>query len=229
MLFPWIGLFEQIKLADIYVHYDDVQYSKGSFTNRVQIWDGNKISWLSIPIIHSPGNINEITINNKSNWQRKHLNLLKQSYSKSPFKDDMLDIVETVYSEQHINICSLSVSSINHICRYFNINDPDQFKYSSKLGISGHSSKRVLDIVNHFEGTQYITGHGAQHYLDHALFESNAIEVKYMNYNKTSYPQLTQKFTPYVSILDLIANLGRNGISNICSGTKGWKEFINEY
>ena len=37
MFFPWVGMFEQIALADVYVHYDDVQFSKGSFTNRVQL------------------------------------------------------------------------------------------------------------------------------------------------------------------------------------------------
>ena len=37
MLFPWVGLFEQIRLADVFVHYDDVAFSKGSFFNRVQI------------------------------------------------------------------------------------------------------------------------------------------------------------------------------------------------
>ena len=30
MLFPWIGLLTQIKLADIIVHYDDVAFSKGA-------------------------------------------------------------------------------------------------------------------------------------------------------------------------------------------------------
>ena len=35
MLFPWVGLLEQIMLADVLVNYADVQFSKGSFTNRV--------------------------------------------------------------------------------------------------------------------------------------------------------------------------------------------------
>jgi len=226
MLFPWIGLFEQIKLADIYVHYDDVQYSKGSFTNRVQIWDGKAISWLTVPIIHGTENINQIVIDDSKNWRRKHLNLLQQSYTKAPFKDDMLAIVEDVYAESHLTICSLSISSILHISRYFGIKNTQQFRYASELGISGQSSKRVFDIVDQLGGTHYITGHGAQHYLEHSLFEQNAIEVKYMDYQKLAYPQLTEEFTPYISTLDLIANCGKSGISLICSGTKDWKEFV---
>ena len=37
MFFPWVGFLEQLKLADVYVFYDDVQFSKGSFTNRVRV------------------------------------------------------------------------------------------------------------------------------------------------------------------------------------------------
>jgi hypothetical protein len=33
MFFPWVGMLEQLKLADTYVHYDDVQFEKGSFSN----------------------------------------------------------------------------------------------------------------------------------------------------------------------------------------------------
>ena len=49
MLFPWVGLFEQIRAADVYVHYDDVQFSKGSFTNRVQIKTARGPRWLTVP------------------------------------------------------------------------------------------------------------------------------------------------------------------------------------
>ena len=37
MFFPWVDFLEQLKLADLNVFYDDVQFSKGSFTNRVRI------------------------------------------------------------------------------------------------------------------------------------------------------------------------------------------------
>jgi hypothetical protein len=39
MYFPWVGLLELIRLTDIFIHYDDVQYprSRGGFYNRVQL------------------------------------------------------------------------------------------------------------------------------------------------------------------------------------------------
>ena len=50
MYFPWTGFFGQMKLADIYVWLDDAQFSKGSFTNRVQALLNGKQTWMTIPL-----------------------------------------------------------------------------------------------------------------------------------------------------------------------------------
>ena len=71
MYFPWKGYLELISLADIFVIYDDVQFSKGSFTNRVQIKSPNgKQSWLTIPMegLKSGQKINEIFLKNINTW-----------------------------------------------------------------------------------------------------------------------------------------------------------------
>jgi hypothetical protein len=228
MYFPWVGMFEQIRLCDVYVHYDDVQFSKGSFTNRVQIKtiDGSK--WLTVPLdgIKLGQEIREVRLNDRQKWQESHLNILKQVYAKAPYQQEMLDLVSFVFSQPATTISDLSINSITAICKYFDIAKPDNFLYSSKIGLTGKSSERVLDIVKHLDGSVYITGHGAKNYLDHSLFESSNIKVEYMNYSKQIYPQLHGEFTPYVSTLDLIANVGRSGKEFINSGTIDWKKAI---
>ena len=228
MFFPWIGLFEQISLADLYVHYDDVQFSKGSFVNRVQIKTQDGFKWMTVPLddLKLGQHIKDVKISDKTNWRASHLDLLRQVYAKAPYQQDMLDIVSHVYSHTSQTISELSISSISEICKYFSINDPTDFLYSSKLGLPGTSSQRVLDVVKHLHGKTYITGHGARQYLDHDLFEQNNIRVEYINYNKHVYPQLYGEFTPYVSILDLVANMGKSGRDTIDSQTIHWKEFI---
>jgi hypothetical protein len=99
--------------------------------------------------------------------------------------------------------------------------------HSNALGIDGASSSRVLDIVLALGGRRYITGHGARNYLDHGLFEEAGVRVEYMDYQRLPYPQQHGQFTPYVSVLDLIANCGPEGRKFICSGSVYWKEFID--
>lgn len=229
MYFPWIGLFEQIRIADIYIHYNDVQFSKGSFTNRVQIKNNSAqgFSWMTVPLkaFELGAKINEIKVDNTKNWQHKHLSMLSQAYKDAPYKLDMLDIVRQLFDFEDDTISQISQKSIELILLYFELFKEKKIYQSSCLDIGGHGSGRVHQICKYLCATHYITGHGARNYLDYSLFENDGIRVEYVNYLKLPYPQLFGKFNPYVSILDLIANVGKMGIYYICSSTQYWREF----
>ena len=228
MFFPWVGMFEQIRLANIYVHYSDVQYSKGSFVNRVQIKTPMGVRWLTVPLQRFTlgQRIDQIQIA-KSDWRSKHLELLKQSYRRAPYMNDMFNLVEQVYSHNYLTIDELSRASLDAVCHYYQLNPACRFLNARDLAINGKGSQRVLDIVQALGGTVYITGHGAKNYLDHARFEAAGVRVEYMNYQCKPYPQMHGAFTPYVSILDLIANMGQAGREYICSDTLYWRDFLN--
>lgn len=228
MYFPWVGMFEQVNLSNVFVHYDDVQFSKGSFTNRVQIKADNRegFKWLTVPLknLKLGTNINQALVDNDKNWQEQHLEALKKSYSELPFFSEVETIVQRLFNENHETISELSLRSIEIVCEYFGIEA--KFAKSSDLDIGGSSTQRVLDIVQHYGGTDYITGHGAKKYFDHELFERNNIKIGYMDYLRLPYSQNLGDFNPHVSILDLIGNLGKQGKNKIISSTKYWKDFI---
>lgn len=229
MFFPWVGMWEQIRLADIYVHYDDVQFSKGSFTNRVQIKTAQGCQWLSVPLqnVKLGQAIRDTEVSSKEDWRRKHLDTLGQAYARAPFQSEMVELVKRVYAHEARTISEVAIASMEMTARYLDIGQPDQWHFASSLPIEGSSSQRVLDIVKYFGGTRYVTGHGAARYLDHELFERNGVAVEYMQYELRPYPQAHGDFTPYVSILDLVANCGRSGSHVIASGTVGWRAFMD--
>jgi hypothetical protein len=230
MFFPWIGFFEQIKLCDVYVHYNDVQYSKGGFTNRVQVKSSEGSKWLTVPLknLHLGQRIDQVEINNELDWRTTHLDLLKRCYETAPYCLEMLKLVETVYSRDWELLDDLSQTTLNTVCEYFGFIGDIKFINIKDLNIGGASSERVLATTLKVKADTYITGHGASKYLDHSIFENSGVRVEYMDYQKTPYPQLFGEFTPYVSILDLIANVGKDGINWIHSETIYWKDFVNE-
>lgn len=226
--FPWVGMFEQIRLADVYVHYDDVQYSKGHFTNRVQIKTAAGSKWLTVPLrdLRLGQLINEVAIDDRQDWRGRHLAFLAQAYDAAPFCSEMLTLVREVYSQSARSIGDISVASINCVLDYFGLANGKEFCFSSALGIPGTSTQRVFDIVKYLGGDVYITGHGARNYMEHELFDRHGIRVEYLDYRKVPYAQLHGEFTPFVSVLDLIANVGRSGREVVCSGTIYWKDFL---
>lgn len=229
MYFPWVGMLEQIRLADVFIHYDDVQFSKGSFSNRVQVKTPGGMSWMTVPLSdHRLGQtIEEVRIQPAGTWRDRHLALLKQSYEGAPNASDALDLAASVTAGDHETVADLSRESMQALCRYFGLDTETRFVDSRDFDITGSGSARVLDLVKAVGGSDYVTGHGARNYLDHALFETEGVSVSYMDYQRVPYPQLHGAFTPYVTSLDLVANCGRDGLATIASQTRNWKEFLD--
>lgn len=227
MLFPWVGIFEQVRLADVFVHYDDVQLPQGrSFITRVQLKTPAGPQWMTLPVLKPRllANIDEIVVDDDRDWRKSHLALLRQLYRTAPFCDDMLALVEEVYKFGDTNLAIINSRGVERVAQYFELDCI--FRKSSELNVPGKSSERLLAIVQTLGGSTYITGHGARNYLSHELFETHDVRVEYMRYEQQPYAQLYGAFTPFVSILDLIANLGRDGRKMLASSTVHWKEFL---
>lgn len=230
MYFPWMGILEQIRLSNLFVHYEDVQFTRGSFSNRVQVKTETGTRWLTVPLRnHIFGQlINEIEIDYRSDWQRSHRDILKQAYAKAEYKTEMFDLVDDVFSRKYDSLAELSKASMMSMVRYFELEHGRGFIDSPDLGISGSSTQRVIDICVQLKAASYITGHGARNYLAHEAFEAKGIEVDYIGYGLSHYKQLHGPFTPYVTALDLVANCGKDGVHHIAGKPIPWRDFIAE-
>ncbi|TDU01199.1 WbqC-like protein [Azorhizobium sp. AG788] len=227
MLFPWPGFFEQLMLADAYLYLDDAQFSKGSFTNRIQVKYGDDRRWMTIPLA-GKGSFQPIAELKATDgdWKSAHRALLAQSLADAPHRDDALGLLDAAYA--HDDLCDLLIASIEEPARYLGIGSGRDIGRTTACKVEGTSWQRVLDLVLDQGGTRYLTGHGAARYLDHDAFEAAGVGVEYMAYSLTPWPQGKGAFTPYVSILDLIAHTGRDAITYLRPATVAWRPFLKQ-
>jgi hypothetical protein len=226
MFLPWVGLFEQIRLADVFIHYDDVQLPQGrSFMSRVQLKTANGISWLTVPIDHKKSGklLNEIVLLESQEWRKKHLRTIHHAYARRPSFSLMFELVEKIYSQQTDNLAEFNITAIERIAEWLGL--APRFMRSSEMGIAGASTERLVDLCESVDCEVYVTGHGALKYLNHQQFEDKNISVHYMDYKKISYEQGHGESTPYVSILDAIANCGEGTRDLLCSDAVYWRDF----
>lgn len=227
MYFPWPGMFEQMKLADVFIHYDDAAFSKGGFLNRVQIKGPQGPVWLTVPLRPAIGTaMNEATLDTHLPWRQKHLRTIAQFLGGQPHAEDALSLAQEVLDAPNDSLAGLNICGMERVASYLSF--APQFMRSSRMQAQGQASERVLRLVQEVGGTHYITGHGAANYLDHALFEAQNIAVEYMDYSKLAYPQKYGNFNPYVTILDTIASLGKRAAAMQEPRTIGWQQFLQE-
>ncbi len=160
MYFPWVGMLEQVRLADVFVHYDDVQFSKGSFTNRVQVKrsDGT-VQWMTVPLrnLHLGRSIREVQIEDRSEWVSQHMTMLQQSFDGAPYASQALELARAVFDrEQHIS--STGQSQPDGLVRILRADAGTPIRGYRGARYPGASSERVLATVQAVGGTRYITG-----------------------------------------------------------------------
>jgi hypothetical protein len=230
MYFPWPGLLEQYRLADQFIYYDDVQFTKGFF-NRVQIKSAKSQQWLTVPLLARKRGqlINEVRIDNREEWKSAHRNKLWQAYKNSPFVKDMLDLVDEVFMSDHKFLGELALASTEALVTYYpSLKGNIKPIKSSETNILGSGTQRLIDICKAMDASAYLTGHGARHYLKHDNFAERDIDIYYIDYSLSPYPQAHGDFTPYVSTLDLIANCGPKGIEQIRGQMLPWRTFLTQ-
>ncbi len=82
---------------------------------------------------------------------------------------------------------------------------------SSELNSNFSSSELILDLCKKTGATTYISGRDGGNYLNENEFKSESIKIIYQEFELYKYEQfnsLNGEFVPYLSVIDLIANVG---------------------
>lgn len=205
---PWKGYFDLINDADIFVFYDEVQFTKNDWRNRNRFKTASGSKWLSVPVGKEINRtISEVTLD-VADWQEKHYRSLVQEYSKCPHYSSYSYLLESIYKRKTWRLLSeLNQFAIKEIASCLGIDVT--FISSDKLGNSGKKSERLVSIVKAVGGDRYISGPAAKSYLDEETFRRSGISVIWKDYE--NYPVYSQRHPPFdhnVTILDLIFNEG---------------------
>ncbi|MBV6442360.1 MAG: hypothetical protein EPGJADBJ_04071 [Saprospiraceae bacterium] len=207
---PWKGYFDAIQRADVFVLYDDMQYTKRDWRNRNQIKTPNGLQWLSIPVKVKGKyfqKINETEVADQD-WPLNHWQCIVNNYRKAPFFPVYGPRFEALYqsaTEQHLS--QINYRFLKAIAGMLGINT--HIRWSSEFALRGDKSEKLLHICKDLQATHYISGPSAQGYLQEDIFRQNGIDVLWMDYsNYPEYPQLFGPFNHFVSILDLLFNTG---------------------
>jgi WbqC-like protein family len=208
---PWKGYFDLMNSADVFIIYDEVQYTKNDWRNRNRIKTANGTIWLTIPVQHNNLAQRIIDVEVAGNeWRRKHWNSILMSYSKAPFFKQYSPQFEALY----LNSNETSLSKINYGF-FLTINDILNIKtkllLSQDLQLTEGKTERLVDLCQKVGATEYISGPAAKDYLAVDLFSKQNIKVSWMDYSGyPEYRQLNPPFEHAVSILDLIFNEGEH-------------------
>ena len=207
---PWLGFFDQLHRADVFVYYDDVQFDKHGWRNRNRVKaPTGEPQWLTVPVRHKGLDwpcILDVEIDNRAPWARKHLGTLRHFYARAPHLGRYVPELEKLLTRGWDRLVDLDIAVVELVSSWLGFER--SMLRASELGIGGDQSERLLAICRHLGANRYLTGDSARDYLDTGLFERHGVEVVWQHYEHPVYPQQHGPFVPYLSVIDLILNCG---------------------
>jgi len=208
-LFPYIGYFQLIQAADVFVLYDDVNFRKQSWLNRNRILLNGKEHLFTIPCkgISSYKRINEVQLDNDKKPFVKFKKLIEQAYRKAPNYINTKELIDKILDKNPTTISELGKNSIMEICEFLDIKttiltSSEDFSDSAEL----HKEHRIIDICKKMEATEYINAQGGQELYSKSDFLKHQIELNFLIPNSNrAYNQInSSEFIPWLSIIDVL-------------------------
>lgn len=211
--FPYIGYFQLMRLVDVFVLYDDVQYIKGGWINRNRILVNGAPSWLTFSVTKAPL---EFAIN-----QREYVldaketdglvNQIANAYGKAPFFNQIFPWIASLIRYETSNVALYNQNLLMSLAQHLGLTC--RFEVSSSLVKDNllKGQERVIDICSRLGATHYVNPIGGIELYARSAFDKAGIELNFLKARQVEYTQYTNTHVPFLSIIDVLMFNGIDG------------------
>ena len=220
--FPWLGYFDKIARADVFVFLDNVQFPKkgGTWSNRAKLLVGGEPRWMTAAIdrnFSGTRTIREMSFLQNNPWRTKLLKTIEGSYGKHPHFDEAMSLLAPLLMNLEPNITAYNISLVTAVAQRLGL-DISKLRRASELPHEGVSNELLCSITKSVGGSVYLCGGGADGYQDETVFQRSGVSLARQNFTHPEYLQHGRSnFDPGLSIIDAAMNLGWDEVQKIVS------------
>lgn len=207
-IFPYVGYFHLCQASDLFVFYDDVQYTIKGWINRNRILLEGRDYKFTVPVVKASQNrqILETQVAVDSSWRERFGRTLTQAYRNAPQFGRVAELVMSVFDVQEGSISDLAINSVRSVYEYLGL----QFPYlrsslSAPLTLGMDKADRLIAIAKSLGYSRYVNAPGGERLYDRTYFAAHGIELGFVKSGEIRYRQLrSDAFVPSLSIIDVL-------------------------
>lgn len=210
MYLPWAGYFGLVEQADVFVFYDDVQFTRRSWQrrNKIKVANGEE-TWLTVPVEKDFGQeIRAVSVKDDG-WRSDHWKSIHHSYANAPFFDQYGEELSELYDRQWESLLDLDTEIIDWLVETLGIDRPE-FEYSSNLNAPGSKTERLINVLETVGADEYVSGPAAKDYLNPELFREHGIDLYWHEFDHPEYEQVHGDFISHLSCVDMLFHCGED-------------------
>lgn len=217
-LFPYLGYFQLIRAAEVFVVYDDAQYMKGGWINRNRILMHGKPQWLTLPLYQASPNRRIDQIEAPMARRDGLLRTLRQCYGKAPHFHEVFPLLETILLHEERNLAGLVDHALRRLSEHLGLNP--RWHLASALGVPAglRGQDRVLALCAAAGIGHYVNLPGGRGLYDPAAFVGQGMRLSFLRPALAPYRQFGGDFVPGLSIVDALMFNDRPAMDRLLAG-----------
>lgn len=212
---PYLGYFHLIAATDVFVFLDDVQFARRSWQSRNRILGSSGEVMLTVPVKKHDRDtpISAIEVSEGEPWREKHLKAIAFNYARRPHFAEGYAFLEETLAAKGL-LADLNRAVVEGAARRLDL--ATEFVNARDLACPGHRSDHLLAICRAVGADDYLSPMGSHDYMeDDGVFAAAGFPVRFQSFVEIAYPQGREPFTPYMSFVDALMNLGWRGLAGL--------------
>lgn len=202
---PYIGYFQLIGAADIFVVYDNIKYTKKGWVNRNRMLRNGADVTFSLPLAKGSDSLDIVERELALDFNReKLLNQFKGAYAKAPQFDATFPLLANIVRNEENNLFRYIYQSIIDLCDHLDLKT--EIRISSDIDVDHDlkSQDRVLALCQALGADRYINAIGGVDLYRREDFAAQGIELQFIKSMPFDYPQFVGATVPWLSIVDIL-------------------------
>lgn len=204
-LFPYLGYYQLVYVSDVFVFYDDVTYIKGGYINRNYILSQGDKQRFTMPLNGASSNVLIKDIECQVNM-RKLITLIEQSYSKAPYFEQIMPIINRVILSNERSLSVIASKSITEVFKYLGINKIFKFSSDIEYDQTENPSDKVISICFKNHCDEYINSIGGSKLYNKDEFENKGLSLSFIEKKTVTYTHKAagKVFIDNLSMIDVL-------------------------
>lgn len=206
-LFPYLGYFQLIAAADVFVLGDDLQYIRSGWVNRNRILQNGEAKLITFPLKRDrsdlPINQRQLADNFAEEAERV-IRVITHGYSKAPYFTQVMPLLEQLIRFPQKNLALYIEQSLREMCAYLYIDTPILRGSDLQIGVPADKQDRVVRIVQTFACGRYLNPIGGIELYDSEYFARHNLSLSFLKIDPIVYRQYKEPFVANLSIIDVL-------------------------
>ncbi len=216
---PYLGYFQLIAAVDLFIIYDNIQYTKNGWINRNRIYGNGEAVTISIPLKSASDYLDVCERELAADFRRdKLLNKIRGAYLKAPYFQQTFPLIEAIVRYEQTNLFRFLEHCVRKTCDHLGV--ATEIRVSSSIAID-HALKKqekVLALCEAVGASVYVNAIGGLELYRADEFHGRGVDLKFIRTKPFEYAQFGEAFVPMLSIIDVMMFNSIPAIQSLITG-----------